>query len=731
MRIEFYHVDAFEVANYEPIWRALRRLGASAHLIGPPEGQNRAIRGWFDYEAFLRVCSNHGLPFATEADPTAVGVTTQNSDIVEAYCRPHIRLMYGPVMYPSAWGLSERVAIQFDCILAHGPHYQRRFAAWKPADQIPVVGYPRYDDFFAGKLDVAGIRRKHGLETSKPTLLYLPTWSENSSFDQYFDFIAETQREFQVVVRPHHCMVRFEAQRMARLAAAGVTVCSDPFDLPKLMAVTDLVVADARSCSLLESLMCGRRALGLALDRQADEPWIQSTGLAALAPCCYKPENLLEMVSRAHEGPANTAARDAWREQHVAYRDGSAAERAAQAILTAIEKTATRRCVTRLEAPQVSAVHSPGAPLVSVVLPTYNHLKFLPAAIDSLIGQSFGNFELIIVNDGSTDGTREYLDQLKDPRIRVIHQENQRLPGALNAGFKAARGQLLTWVSADNFAAPIFLEALVAALEAHPEAGWAVSAFAWTDSDGRITGIQRDQDLSLPSLLKCNPGIASFMYRRTCQQAVGDYDPSLEGAEDWDVWLRMAERSPAVYVSEILYYYRHHADSMTQRIPDRVRKSSCEVFYRAKDRWGGHFDLHALYPAIAKCSNRNAAETQACFDLGTRMLRSPFIPAQAAAFFLSSAFDKNHSPETLFNLAAAFIKIEAWDPAARSVFLLQKVKHAEIQRRLPQLVEAVCTRNGFNGQDPALFDLDAASELLSKTRASRLTYSLSLAGAAN
>lgn len=729
MRIEFYHVDAFEVANYEPIWRALRRLGAKAWLIGPPDGQNRASRGWFDYEAFIRVCSSHGLPFATEADPTAVGVTTQNTDIIAPYRRPHIRLMYGPGMYPSAWGLSERAASQFDCILVHGPHYQRCFAAWKPADQIPVVGYPRYDDFFAGRYDLASLRRKHGLETSKPMLLYLPTWSENSSFDRYFDHIAQTQREFQVVVRPHHCTVRFEPQRMARLAAAGVTVCSDPFDLPELIAAAELVVADARSCSLLEALMCGRRALGLVLNQESDEPWIQSTGLAALAPCCYKPDDLLEMVSRAHDGPKDTAARAAWRDQHVSYRDSSAAERAAQAILTAIEKTATRPRASVRDLQRGGVPRLPSAPLVSVVLPTYNHLKFLPGAIGSLLDQTFSNFELILVNDGSTDGTQEYLDQLEDPRIRVIHQENQRLPGALNAGFKAACGELLTWVSADNYAAPIFLEALVAALAAHPEAGWAVSAFAWIDSHNRITGIHRDQDLSLPSLLKCNPGIASFLYRRTCQQAVGDYDPSLEGAEDWDVWLRLAERCPAVYVPEILYYYRKHGDSMTDRIPERIRKSSCEVFYRAKERCGGQFNLHALYPAIAKCANRPAAETDACFDMGTRMLRSPFVPAQVAAIFLSAAFDKNRSPETLFNLATAFIKIEAWDQAARSLVVLQKVKNAQIQRCLPQLVEAVRTRRPLSVQDPALFDLDATTELLSQTRASRLAYSLSLAGA--
>jgi hypothetical protein len=226
-------------------------------------------------------------------------------------------------------------------------------------------------------------------------------------------------------------------------------------------------------------------------------------------------------------------------------------------------------------------------------------------------------------------------------------------------------------------------------------------------------------------VLKCNPGIASFLYRRSCQQAIGEYDPSLEGAEDWDVWLRLTERFKAVYVPEILYYYRHHVDSMTQRIPERVRQSSREVFNRAQERCRGQFDLDALYPAIAKCADRTAAETDACFDLGTRLLRSPFAPAQVAAIFLSAAFGRNHSPETLFNLTAAMVKSGAWDQAARSLVDLQKNNQPQVQGRVPQLVEALLTQQPL--QDSALFDLDRESELLSETRALRLTYSLSLA----
>src|SRR6185369_9920514 len=110
----------------------------------------------------------------------------------------------------------------------------------------------------------------------------------------------------------------------------------------------------------------------------------------------------------------------------------------------------------------------------------------------------------------------EYLDDLRDPRVVVVHQDNQRLPGALNSGFARARGELFTWVSADNACAPMFLEALVGALDHHPDAGFACSAFAWIDGADRITGVHRDQDLTVRALLKQNPGIAAFLYRRSC-----------------------------------------------------------------------------------------------------------------------------------------------------------------------------------------------------------------------
>jgi len=329
--------------------------------------------------------------------------------------------------------------------------------------------------------------------------------------------------------------------------------------------------------------------------------------------------------------------------------------------------------------PTGSPCASQDNPKVSVVLPTYNHLRFLPKAVKSLLSQEFKDFELIIVNDGSTDGTREYLDNLKEPRIRVIHQENRHLPEALNTGFQAARGELLTWISADNYCAPIFLEALVGALEAYPSAGFAYSAHAWIDDNDQITGVRKDQDVSCHRLFVSNVGIASFMYRRICHEKVGWYDPDLEGAEDWDMWLRILEQFQPVYVPDILYYYRIHKDSLTEKDKPKVFRASRQTFRNAIRRRNNEVDIAVLYPTLHMCRDLEAAKFYAYFDLGTSLLQSRFSPIELASRTLENALSiMPGSVEVVSNLAIAYAGSGQWE---KVLPLLKKIMRKNPQNK--------------------------------------------------
>lgn len=283
-------------------------------------------------------------------------------------------------------------------------------------------------------------------------------------------------------------------------------------------------------------------------------------------------------------------------------------------------------------------------PLVSIVLPTYNHLSFLPLAIESVLGQDYPNFELVVVDDGSTDGTASYLETLDSPRIRVESGPNTRLPTALNRGFALARGEYLTWTSADNICLPHFCSALAGALVAHPQAGFASSAFARISPQGwaidRLAG-----EASLPAMLCCNSGMAAFMYRRDVAERAGQYDSRLEGAEDWDMWLRMLSFTQPVYVPQVLYHYRWHDDSMRVRLSAKVLEASTRVAFKALMRMEQSGGIRGLFPQIEQCKDQGLALFHANLVMGTRMIRSDSFLKKAAAKYLEIAY--NMRPDDL------------------------------------------------------------------------------------
>ena len=375
-------------------------------------------------------------------------------------------------------------------------------------------------------------------------------------------------------------------------------------------------------------------------------------------------------------------------------------------------------CLQRIAPEDTAPVCPEPSPSISVILPTYNQVRYLPRIIDSLLTQSWEDFELIIVNDGSTDTTKEYLDTLTDSRVTVIHQTNMRLPSALNCGFKNARGEFLTWVSSDNYCAPTFLETLRSGFSTDPEAGFAYSAFAWINETDQITGIHRDQDVSWPNLIKCNPGIAAFMYRRECQDSVGCYDPELEGAEDWDMWLRILERYPAVYLPETLYYYRLHDDSMTATKRELIDASSRKTILKAFTRHNGKIPLEKYYPSLGGCRDHHTAETVAYLDLGTKLLISPNAPAELALPFLETAYDRAPSPLHLWNLALCYGKMGRWSDLEICRSKLSANKGAETEELCSALATFLKTKE-LPTPLPVYDPSQGSNELFEMTRRSR------------
>ena len=220
--------------------------------------------------------------------------------------------------------------------------------------------------------------------------------------------------------------------------------------------------------------------------------------------------------------------------------------------------------------------------MVSVILPVYNGDDMIEESIRSVLAQTYRNFELIIVDDGSTDRTPKIVDRWakKDKRIRVIHQPNAKLPRALNKGFSYARGEFLTWTSADNRMHKDFLEKLVDYMQRNPKLAMCYANLRAIDAKGEpmkdnawYPRGEQTGNVYLPNaVLRLNTYpentiAAAFMYRRAIPDLLGGYDPQLYTVEDYDYWMRINDFCSLRHTDfeDVIYDYRFHDKSLTSK----------------------------------------------------------------------------------------------------------------------------------------------------------------------
>jgi len=210
------------------------------------------------------------------------------------------------------------------------------------------------------------------------------------------------------------------------------------------------------------------------------------------------------------------------------------------------------------------------APTISVVLSVRNGGEDLPTALDTILTQSFSDFELIAINNGSTDGTGEFLDQIADPRVRVYHQEDKGLAAALNRGISLARGRYIARQDHDDLADPSRLAKQVAFLDAHPEHGLVgTRAEIWVGDipSGRFHDHPTEDDILRFDLLFNNPFVhSSVMIRKSALDRVGGYttDPARQPPEDYELWSRIARHYRVANLGERLTVYREVLSSMSR-----------------------------------------------------------------------------------------------------------------------------------------------------------------------
>ena len=208
-------------------------------------------------------------------------------------------------------------------------------------------------------------------------------------------------------------------------------------------------------------------------------------------------------------------------------------------------------------------------PRVLIIIPAYNALRFLPQTVASALAQTWDDFELLIVDDGSSDGTEDWVSQQRDSRIRMVQKTNGGLAAARNTGIATARGEYVAFLDADDLWEPNKLEQQVACLDAHPEVGLVHTAIRYIDEDNheinRVLGIHGDGDVwrevVVHNPVRCG---STPLVRRECFEVVGIFDPTLTFSEDWDMWIRIASSYHFATINEPLTLYRQHNTNMTK-----------------------------------------------------------------------------------------------------------------------------------------------------------------------
>lgn len=256
------------------------------------------------------------------------------------------------------------------------------------------------------------------------------------------------------------------------------------------------------------------------------------------------------------------------------------------------------------------------APRVSAIIPTYNYARYVAAAVDSALSQSFEDLEIVVVDDGSTDETRETLRHL-GTRIRYIPRAHRGLAATRNAGIGVSRGRYLAFLDSDDLWLPDKVSMQVARLDAEPAVGL-VYTEATLFNDESTTEIphsywsEHPSGKILPWLLRHNVVPSPTpMVRRELFEKVGPFDERLSACEDWDMWIRIAQVSEFAYVDRVLARYRVHSANMSldqermmagrfrvlektfsgTGVPSEARRLRRSVF----SRWHADYALHHFY----------------------------------------------------------------------------------------------------------------------------------------
>jgi glycosyltransferase involved in cell wall biosynthesis len=222
------------------------------------------------------------------------------------------------------------------------------------------------------------------------------------------------------------------------------------------------------------------------------------------------------------------------------------------------------------------------APLVSIIMAAYNHDRYIDKAIASALAQTWKSFELIVVDDGSTDTTSQVVSRFGDS-VRYIYQENRGQGGARNRGIASASGKYVCFLDDDDLWDSGYLATVTSVLEKEPETAALYTGYRMIDDEDRPlpqTGVRMVPPDRMYDALVCGGWFPPMVVtvRRDCLEQVGPLDETLRGHDDWDLWLRIARSCVFAGIPEVLASYRIHVGGLSadvaHMLEDRRRASA-------------------------------------------------------------------------------------------------------------------------------------------------------------
>ena len=275
-------------------------------------------------------------------------------------------------------------------------------------------------------------------------------------------------------------------------------------------------------------------------------------------------------------------------------------------------------------------------PRVSIILPCYNGAKWIGQAIESVLAQTYKDFELIVIDDGSTDNSKEVISSyLYDERVRYIYQENRGFSATLNRGIKESKGEFIGFIGQDDLYVPNKLQVQVRYLDEHSDVDLVHSNYCFINPTGQIIRIRHIKIPKFPSREKLIEhlfiynfiGFETVLLRKKCLDKVGLFDERMIGFSDHDMWLRIAGEFNIAYIDSILVKKREHPQQLSKIAIERCLYDELLMAVKAIKR----------YPFLKKAIKKKLASIY--YSLGLAMLEKEIYESAKQKFFKAIQYE--------------------------------------------------------------------------------------------